>query len=457
MPMETAVKLLASEAATIRYLKAHSDIPVPEIYDYCASFDNGIGIPFILMSEAPGQPLSSFWKSNSSSQSGLDDTGKAKILSQLGSVTWRLSQLRFDKIGSLFEEDESFVVKECLSRGHMLHQRYCLKIPRGPFLSEADFYDSLISAFSEHAEIMPLSHHCFVAPIPSQNDYQDRTQYTRAVDLWSDFVTVGNKIDTADNRLDYIIRGDILHDIVQKLKFPVANQETYPISHSDLSVNNIYVDDDHNITCIIDWAFTSALPESFLLAAPGLPQYGDEISSELHRSFKTGFLAALPGTMEENLVQKYHESLEWGHLSWKLSRLLNLDSTSDYPLFATIWSSTYGAKQDLGEYFLQQRRSDRYVQRYKEVQEQDQPLSKIKQDECSYFRDNDFRSTIAKKLTVMSEWNAQYGIHQPSKIREGMFIAYPKLWKWIQQFMQDLEDICYLPPSRQYHTAAAAI
>lgn len=34
MPEEQAEKLLASEAATLRYLKAHSDIPVPEVYEY---------------------------------------------------------------------------------------------------------------------------------------------------------------------------------------------------------------------------------------------------------------------------------------------------------------------------------------------------------------------------------------------------------------------------------------
>ena len=34
MPMEMGMKLLASEAATLRYLRTHSDIPVPEVYDY---------------------------------------------------------------------------------------------------------------------------------------------------------------------------------------------------------------------------------------------------------------------------------------------------------------------------------------------------------------------------------------------------------------------------------------
>jgi hypothetical protein len=34
MPMDMGGKLLASEAATLRYIRAHSDIPVPEVYAY---------------------------------------------------------------------------------------------------------------------------------------------------------------------------------------------------------------------------------------------------------------------------------------------------------------------------------------------------------------------------------------------------------------------------------------
>lgn len=408
---------------------------------HSASSDNDIGIPFIFMSEAPGWPLSKFWRPAGSPQPDLETPSKAKILSQLGGITWKLSQLQFDKIGSLFEEGESFEIKECLSRGHMLHGRYSLEIPRGPFTSVANFYDSIISAFSEHAEILQLSHHCFVAPVPSWHDYQSSIQYESAVNLWNDFVTVGGKTDSSDNRLDYIIAGDALRDVVRKVELPAVNLETFPLCHPDLSVNNIYVDDDYNITCIIDWAFASSIPESMLLVTPGLPQYRDEVSSELRIPFMDGFVAAMPGAMEERSIQRYRDSLERDQVSWKLSRLLNLDSISDYTLFATVWHFAHGPEQDLGQYFLRQRSSPHYIQLYKEVQQEDQPLSKIEKDEKDYFRNKDLRNTIAKKLTLMSEWKAQYTSNHPPRLRKDMFVASPKLWKWIQLFMQDWEDI----------------
>lgn len=393
------------------------------------------------MSEAPGWPLSKVWKPAGSLQPGLDTLGKAKVLSQLGGITWKLSQLRFDKCGSLFQEDESFDIKECLSRGHMLHGRYSLEIPRGPFTSEAEFYDSLVPAFLEHAEILQLSHHCFVATVPSRDDYQSSKEYESAVDLWNDFVTVGRKKDSSGNRLDYIIAGDVLRDIVRKLGLPAINPGTFPLYHPDLSVNNIYVDDDYNITCLIDWAFASSIPESMLLATPGLPQYRNEISSELHISFKDGFIAAMPRSIGERTIHRYREPLERDQVSWRLSRLLNLDSIGDYTLFATVWHFARGLEQDLGQFFLQQRRSPHYIGLYNEVQQEDQPLSKIEKDEKDYFRNKDLRNTIAKKLTLVSEWKSQYTVNHQPRLRKDIFVASPKLWKWIQRFVQDWEDM----------------
>ena len=393
------------------------------------------------MGEAPGWPLSKVWKPAGSPQPDLDIPSKAKILAQLGDITWKLSQLRFDKIGSLFEENGSFVIKECLSRGHMLHGRYALEVPRGPFTSASEFYDSLISAFLEHSEILQLSHHCFVAPVPSHDDYPSSTQFKSAVNLWNDFVTIGRKTDSSDNRLDYIIAGDALRDIVRRIQLPAVNRDTFPMCHADLSVNNIYVDDEYNITCIIDWAFASSIPESMLLATPGLPQYGDEISSELRASFMSGFVASMPGFMERKLIHRYRESLEQSQIAWRLSRLLNLDSIGDYHFFATVWHFAHGPEEDLEQHFLQRRRSAHYIRLYGEVQMEDEPLSKIKKDEDDYFRNKELRKTIAKKLTLMSEWKTQYTVNNSPRLRKNMFVASSKLWKWIQQFIQDWEGM----------------
>lgn len=235
-----------------------------------------------------------------------------------------------------------------------------------------------------------------------------------------------------------------LRDVIQKLE-PETYPETFKflICHPDLSVNNIYVDKDYNITCIIDWAFASTIPESMLLTPPGLPQYRDEISPELQISFRDGFIASMSESTRENPAHRYRKSLERGQVFWKLSRLLNLDSISDYPLFSTLWKFTPSFEQDLVQYFLQQRRSAHYLRLYNEVQQEDVSLFKVEKDEKDYFRNKDLRHTIAKKLTLMSEWKTKYAStdKQPPRLREDMFVTSANLWKWVQMFIEDWEKM----------------
>ncbi|UNI19485.1 hypothetical protein JDV02_005667 [Purpureocillium takamizusanense] len=66
MTKESVSKMLVSEASTLKYLRAHSSIPVPEVYSYSGSKDNDIGVPYILQSKATGRALSEYdWAENS--------------------------------------------------------------------------------------------------------------------------------------------------------------------------------------------------------------------------------------------------------------------------------------------------------------------------------------------------------------------------------------------------------
>lgn len=145
------------------------------------------------MSKAPGWPLQITWRLGQ--KNSLPARFKAKVFFQLGAIAYQLSQLRFDRIGSLFKTEQTgnlqVEVRECFSRGHILHGWYSLEgIPQRPFVSEAEFYDSLIEAFIQHAEVLPLSHHCFIAPISDRGDYESHELYMATCDLWNDFVTI---------------------------------------------------------------------------------------------------------------------------------------------------------------------------------------------------------------------------------------------------------------------------
>ncbi|RLL94479.1 hypothetical protein CFD26_102709 [Aspergillus turcosus] len=399
---ELDLKLLASEAATLRYLRLKSDIPVPEVYHYSSTYDNDIGIPYILMSKAPGEPLSETWKLPSSNKPELAEYKKVKVLRQLGAITHKLLHVRLDRIGSLFEERGAFEVKECLSRGHVLHK-------------------SLITAFTQHAEVLPLSPHCFTAPIPSRRDYESDAQYRKAVDLWNDFVAVEAKIDTCENRVDYVIACDALRDMIEPLDLRGTCLGGFPLCHPDLSVNNIYVDEDYNITCIIDWAFSSSVPDAILLAPPGLPQCRDELSEDLIASFRDGFKSALLSTVgriaDDYSSLRALQLLQQNMRSWCLTRFLSFNSIHDYSLFATLWNAAYGPEKDLGTWFIQQRSSPRYKQLYSEVQQEDPPPHEIREREQRYLPPNAMRITIARKLTLSSQWKSQYLTSAPQHLQ----------------------------------------
>lgn len=74
-------RLLASEAATLRCIREHTSIPVPEVFHYryvpeaprqspgltvvSSTYENDIGIPYILMSKATGNPLATYdWQTD---------------------------------------------------------------------------------------------------------------------------------------------------------------------------------------------------------------------------------------------------------------------------------------------------------------------------------------------------------------------------------------------------------
>lgn len=124
------------------------------------------------MSKACGSPLQDTWKaSGMQHEPHISQGQKEKIVLQLGVITEQLSRLCFNQAGSLFEEDEVFHIRTCLSRDLLLNERHTLEdISREPFKFERDYHEAQISAFIEHIKYLPLGYHCFFAPVPARNE-----------------------------------------------------------------------------------------------------------------------------------------------------------------------------------------------------------------------------------------------------------------------------------------------
>ena len=371
---------------------------------------------------------------------------REKVVFQLGVITEILSRLCFHQAGSIFEEDRIVSVKTCLSRGLLLNKRYAIEhIPREPFTSEKDYYAAHLSAFLEQTKYFPLGHHCFFAPIPARSEYNSDTEFRKASGWWSDFVTVQSKIDSAENRVDYVTAGEILSDTmtewIDNLSNGLSNgsEPRFAIHHPDLSFNNIFVDEESNITCIIDWAFCSTVPVSLLLTAPGLPQSRYELDASLSSMFELGFQYGLKknNTAPHDIGtdSALCKVLSRSRPMWLFSRILTFDSTADFHLFQAIWDLIGKSSQSTAELFGSNQTLQKYQLLHRELKEDDQTEAQIAKLEREYFG-NDVRGlAISRKLSLISEWSSRY--YKPRlRSNSNPFIADKRLWNWIRHSLE---------------------
>jgi hypothetical protein len=66
----------------------------------------------------------------------------------------------------------------------------------------------------------------------------------------------------------------------------------FPLYHPNKSTQNIFVDENLQITYTINWAFASSVPPTILLVCPGLPHPSDRVDcSDRRKPFADGFIA----------------------------------------------------------------------------------------------------------------------------------------------------------------------
>lgn len=133
------------------------------------------------------------------------------------------------------------------------------------------------------------------------------------------------------NRLSYCIAGQFLRDMIPRLS---TENGYFTLSDPDLYLGNIFVDEDFNITCIIDCGSASSGPVTELLATLELGNSATPPLEEFTAAFKSGFCQE----------SQYHLDY-WGKadMMWHYSRLVRLLSTQDYELFRALYKLVYEA------------------------------------------------------------------------------------------------------------------
>lgn len=325
------------------------------------------------------------------------------------------------------------------------------EIDRGPFLTPNAYYKALISVFSDHAQCLRLEHHCFFAPIPIHEEYPERSQDQAACDRWNDFAALGDRIDCAPNRVDYVITGDLLSELTTEwlknapdIHGSCSQQpQQFYLRHSDLSVNNIFIDDQFRIICLIDWGFCSTVPLPVLLTVPGLPQARDRLEESHISAFEEGFKLAAFDVLRDRDLDEYHlacEAIQRSRHMWFLSRLLDFASIQDFNLFREFWRLIGPTDKEISTEFRTRQASPYYRQLYDEMKEEEPSAERVARHERECFtHERELRQSVSRKLSLVSDWRSRYEEPWPSQIRRNadIFVADRKLWRWIDACLAD--------------------
>ncbi|KAH0371702.1 hypothetical protein KCU65_g1846, partial [Aureobasidium melanogenum] len=230
LPRDAQATISISGVATLKFL-ARTNIRVPQVYHH-SSDESEIGTPYMLMEKLPGRPLQ--W-SNASAQQ------KTKVMEQLADIFLELEKHPFSATGSL-------------SQGGLV----------GPFARS----------------------HMFVSPSKSLGPFSTLKELLTTILIHEiDMIKSGELSALAtDNFLTHLWRLEHLPSLLES-----ETDDHFYLKHTDDKGDHILIDEDYNITGIIDWEFASTETKSFAFSSPCMmwpvAKYYDgsnELSQEEH-------------------------------------------------------------------------------------------------------------------------------------------------------------------------------
>jgi hypothetical protein len=240
---------MCAEADLMTYLYEHTEIPVPEVIASEENLENNLGAPYILMRRVPGDPAYKLWFEDMSCRNHITtsrispetEAKRINMLRSLATVMAQLQALEFDCIGMPIFTDgsrkqppravhtfrwkpDALLTPEDINSDTQIYEY-------GPFLSTSEYMSAkLDSRWPLHS----------AADENFSGGYRELRAGIRKV-------------------LDIVFS----HPITNTSKSPTANTddpETFVLRHPDLDFQNILVDDNGNVTGIIDWDGCLAVP-----------------------------------------------------------------------------------------------------------------------------------------------------------------------------------------------------
>ena len=231
-------KAMRSEVATMHLVQEKTSIPVATVFGYGTKQENLFGYPYMFMSVLPGRHL----KSNFGSS--VPKKHQAKVAEQFAQILHQLNtRMTFDMIGRIWcgeSGNEAPSITSFNTIGACGDE--IVTYPIGPFSTSLEYFYALRQ--HENAAVRAG----IQQGILGQDD--EETWYTAC--------------RVFEQSLSPLV-------LMERMSGP------YPLKHMDLHYNNILLDDDFNITGVVDWTGSQTVPRESLpvgvefITPPGAP------------------------------------------------------------------------------------------------------------------------------------------------------------------------------------------
>jgi hypothetical protein len=242
------------EAATMRYVAAHTTIPVPFVYHYGTAAENPTGLgPFIIMehidhdqtlSHALNDPRREIGE-NHRLDSDISDEKLEFLYRQMANIVLQLSTLTFPRIGSLVEGYNGVVSVE----GRPLIQN--------------------MNSMVDHARVPPCV-------LPSKTFSTANEWYSALADMHlAQLVFQHNDaVEDEDDARDKYVARQLFRKLAAEGRLVAGltgHSEpdcTFRLWSEDLRPSNVLIDRDLRVVAVVDWEFAYVAPSQFTFDPP---------------------------------------------------------------------------------------------------------------------------------------------------------------------------------------------
>jgi hypothetical protein len=210
--------IMCSEASTLQFL-SETRVPVPKVFDFDLNEKNPIGVGYILMEKLPGNSMR--WSLATPEQ-------RKKVAEQLADIYIELKAYPFSMTGSLYQPESRRVgpfARESLTDYHGSQMRTL-----GPFSTTEDYFNAHIRL------ILDL--------IVRQESYVNRP------------------VDA------FLVHRFLLDNVPEICSKSDLDDGNFYLKHADEKGDQILVDDQFNITGIIDWEWAHTDSKSAAFNSP---------------------------------------------------------------------------------------------------------------------------------------------------------------------------------------------